>query len=139
MRTGGITESSPVISGDGTIYIGINNFRSAITADGKLKWKSVATEQMLNSTPALTADGHVLYASEDGNISVLKADSSIRWYVWLGAQLDASPVIAPDGMIYVPSADGELHALQGPAGLMNSSWPMFRANPQHTGRVNAKE
>ena len=49
----------------------------------------------------------------------------------------SSPAIAPDGTLYI--AEGQtLHAINSTnrlAPLMNSSWPMFRANPRHTGRV----
>ncbi|HLX96375.1 MAG TPA: hypothetical protein VKU37_11590, partial [Verrucomicrobiae bacterium] len=51
----------------------------------------------------------------------------------------ASPVIGRDGTIYVANvaylcAINSTHPL---APLANSSWPMFRANPCHTGRVQS--
>jgi hypothetical protein len=43
-------------------------------------------------------------------------------------------------MIYLPDARNLIAmAVTNGAPLAKSSWPMFRANPQHTGRVqNAK-
>ena len=50
--------------------------------------------------------------------------------------VSSSPVIGKDGMIYFASGR-YLVALAPTNGvpLAKSSWPMFRANPQHTGRV----
>jgi hypothetical protein len=51
--------------------------------------------------------------------------------------MSASPAIGGNGIIYV--ADGRflqaLVATNAPP-LAKSSWPMFRANLRHTGRVN---
>jgi len=38
VRTGGITESSPVIGLDGIVYVAVNKQLWAITPDGKKKW-----------------------------------------------------------------------------------------------------
>jgi len=55
----------------------------------------------------------------------------------LEAVVIASPNIGSNGTLFV--AEGQtLHAINSTnrlAPLMNSSWPMFRANPRHTGRV----
>ena len=53
--------------------------------------------------------------------------------------VDSSPAIGSDGTVYVGSGDKKLYAIKtdskGPA---KSPWPMFRGNPQHTGRAPAK-
>jgi len=51
--------------------------------------------------------------------------------------LTGSPVVGPDGIVYM-ICGRSLQAFQ-PVGealpLAKSSWPMFHANPRHTGRV----
>jgi hypothetical protein len=55
----------------------------------------------------------------------------------LEGRLIASPNISSDGTLYA-ATDNYLHAINSTnrlAPLAKSSWPMFRANPRHTGRV----
>ena len=59
------------------------------------------------------------------------------WHVDTEANLGASPVIGEDGTVYI--SDGRfLSAINSTNGLpppAKSSWPVFRANSRHTGRV----
>jgi len=58
------------------------------------------------------------------------------WGFQLRFNLMSAPNISPAGIIY--ACDGEcLYALKpaSHAVLEKSPWPMWRANPQHTGRV----
>ena len=53
----------------------------------------------------------------------------------------ASPAIGKDGTIYIAEEDW-LYAINSTnrlAPLAKSSWPMFRANPRHTGRVEMEK
>jgi len=125
-----------VIASDGTIYTGINEFCSAISADGKVKWKQPAPDTLLDSTPAIAADDYIYFTAPDGTFTAIEPDSFMRWGVWLQSAATVSPVIASDGIIYVQSWNQKLNAITGHAALMRSAWPMFRANPRHTGVVN---
>lgn len=136
VRTGGISESSPVISNDGTIFIGINDNRAAISADGKVKWKQPDPDQQIDTTAAIVADGHAYFAVEDTSFSALDESNSGMWWYYAGTPFVASPVIGPDRIAYVPGTDGRLFAFEVSAPLMDSPWPMFRANPRRTGVVN---
>ena len=52
-----------------------------------------------------------------------------------------SPVIGTNGMIYI-AANGWLKAINSTnrlAPLAKSPWPMFRADPRHTGRVEMEK
>jgi hypothetical protein len=44
-------------------------------------------------------------------------------------------VVAPEGTVYAACLGVYLYALQNDAPLAKTPWPMFRADPQHTGRV----
>jgi outer membrane protein assembly factor BamB len=139
LHTGGVSESSPVIADDGTIYIFINEYRSVLTPDGKVKFKNYAEAMMMDSTPALAADGRSFFTSGDGYLAGIGRDLFIGWGLNLKSFLAASPLIAPDGNIYVVTwYHGGVTAIKADTTLMNSAWPMFRANLRHTGVVNAR-
>jgi len=60
------------------------------------------------------------------------------WVAMLQGNLTAPPMVSAAGIIYVVGEDGVLYAIQPPGELLppaRSSWPMFRANARHTGRV----
>ena len=69
-----------------------------------------------------------------------KSDGTELWHVETAGTVTTSPAIGSDGTIYV--ADGHfLHAINSTNGLAppaKSSWPMFRANARHTGRVQKR-
>ena len=64
-------------------------------------------------------------------------DAAVLWTAATEFNLSSSPVVGADGMVYF-MGDSYLYAVSpvGP-GLppAKSSWPMFRANARHTGRV----
>ena len=48
----------------------------------------------------------------------------------------SSPAITEEGIIYVGSDDGYLYAIYSDSfGLADSTWPMFRCDLKHNGRV----
>jgi len=138
LHTGGITESSPVLGDDGTIYICINDFRSALTPDGKVKFENFSSV-IMDATPAVAADGRSFFAAEDWNLTGLRLDNNrlAWWHVYLKSSILTSPLIAPDGNIYVVTWFAGLAAVKADTTLATSAWPMFRANFRHTGVVNA--
>lgn len=137
-HTGGVTESSPVLGDDDTVYLGINEFVSALAPGGKEKFRFSASH-LLDSTPAVTGNGRVFFSQADGNlIAINRADNTIGWATWLNVPLFASPTVAPDGTIYTMDWMGNLCATQGNSPLVKSAWPMFRANLRHTGVVNSR-
>ena len=46
----------------------------------------------------------------------------------------SAPTIGPDGTIYA-AIENTLYAFAGTNKLADSSWPMFRQNARHTGRI----
>jgi outer membrane protein assembly factor BamB len=136
-QTGGITESSPVLANDGAIYICINKSCAAISPEGKVRWAVPNPYVLLDSTPAVAADGRPFYATYNGMLSAFTPVADNNWGIWLKESLCVSPLIAPDGTIYTISNMGSLNAVEGNTTLMNSAWPMFRANLRHTGMVNS--
>jgi hypothetical protein len=135
MHTGSYLPSLPVLDGDGNLYLTAYKTNLSVTSDGKLRWEHQAEIQMDLAELVTAGDRiycfvpwlHLGYSDRAG-----KFDPGFQ----LQFNLAAAPNISPTGIIY--GCDGEcLYALKpaSDAVLEKSPWPMWRANPQHTGRV----
>jgi len=134
-QTGSPVKSSPAIGADGTVYIGSDNGRLyAIGPDGRLDW-FYQTGYRISSSPAVAADGTIYVGSEDGSLYAIGAEGIVKWSHHTGGAVISSPVIGTDGTVYVGSDSGFLFALRGDSPPAASSWPMFRHDARHTGRV----
>ena len=137
LRTGGFTESSPVLDEPGNIFLAANNSRMAVTADGD-KILDYATPLLIDGSPAVAADGLVYFATAWGDLSAFKPRGPIVWSASIGRGVmpNSSLAIGSDGLIYL--GDGRnlyCFVTTNAAPLAKSSWPMFRADARHTGRV----
>jgi len=144
---------APVIGPDGTIYIGayLDGYVTggmvgkrklyAINPDGTLKWKvrvgsSEETTKFLG-TPVVGGDGSIYVASDTSKIFAVNPDGSEKWVFERDVTSNVPPVIGPDGTIYVNTSDEKLIAINGSnGGLADSSWPMYKHDPQHTGNLS---
>jgi outer membrane protein assembly factor BamB len=123
-------QSSGVVGADGTFYIA--NFpgvlfalRDSPSASDQLDvvWRfHPAASSSFHATPALNADGSVLYLgfasggfNAPGAATLYAVNTSSGQSVWnvdLGAtRIMASPTVGPDGTVYVATADGHLFAV----------------------------
>ncbi len=139
LYSGGATESSPVLDEKGNLYLAVNKVGVSISSDGKLRRKFNFSPVLIDATPAVAANGEVYFASPWRTLRAYQVNNSELWRVDTVANLVASPVIGDDGTVYV--SDGQfLRAINSTNGLAppaKSSWPMFRANARHTGRVQS--
>jgi outer membrane protein assembly factor BamB len=142
LQTGGITRSSPVLGMDGTIYVSVNQTHCAISPDGKLKWQrdfwNAQPGYFGESAAAVLANGNVVFTGGDGLVMTVPGEDAAKewiWNYWLFGPSYSSPLVADDGTIYVTGTWTELSALKRNIPLAKSPWPMFRGNPQHTGRA----
>lgn len=103
--------SSPVIGGDGTIYVGTSDGKLvAVAADGSaVKW-SVTTNDTSGSSPAIATDGTIYVGSSDKKLYAITPAGTVKWSFDAGAAT-ASPCVGGDETIYVGAADGRLHAV----------------------------
>jgi outer membrane protein assembly factor BamB len=136
-HTGGMTESSPVLDEDGNIYLGVNlNVVQTISPAGKLRWVWPAPV-LIDQTPAV-ATGRIYTTMPWGMLyALLPGEKAPVWQVRAQYNLSSSPAVDAKGNIYFVGGL-YLDAVQPPDGVMpdkQSSWPQFRANPRHTGRV----
>lgn len=73
-----------------------------------------------------------------GLVVELSAGKDWIWNYWLSGQSASSPVVGADGTVYAMGLGGQLHAIARKVPLASSPWPMFRGNPQRTGRVTTE-
>lgn len=67
--------SSPVIDGQGNIYIGSGDHHFySLTKQGRLRWK-FRTQEIIDSAALLDNKGHVYFGSGDGHVYALERDS----------------------------------------------------------------
>ena len=123
---GFISNSSPAVGPDGTIYVGASDAAlHAISPGGTELW-SHSVSDVVESSPAVAADGTIYFGSQDKNVYALNPDGSEKWHVTTGAEVSSSPAIASTGTIYVGSADGLLYAIT-PDG--STKWTFPAAGP----------
>jgi outer membrane protein assembly factor BamB len=111
--TGGVVFSSPIIGGDGTVYVSsVDKKLYAINPDGSKKWEFL-TGGRIFSSPAISADGTVIYLGSDDNklYAVNSTNGTKKWEIVAGDAVQCEPVIGTDGTIYVGSNDYKLYAI----------------------------
>jgi outer membrane protein assembly factor BamB len=116
-QTGGyLAGTTPVISQDGTIYVG-NRYLSAIYPNnGSLKWTfDPGPESTIRgSNPCISADGTIYFGTYDGgDIIAVNPDGTEKWREYIGGDVASAPAIGDDGTIYIGDGmdDGYLHAI----------------------------
>jgi len=138
-----VNGSSPVISRDGTIYIGgWDGSLYAVDGEGLIKW-SYPLGGVITASPALGRDGTIYIAPENGDLHAFEPDGTLKWTFDLEgyAGANASPVVTSDGTIYVATdyfyalnPDGTLrwrydggYSAAGPASLGHDDTVYFPA------------
>ncbi len=109
-QTAGWVESSPALSGDGTVYIGSGDGSIyAISRTGSLLWK-YTTGGSIDSSPAIARDGSIYVGSYDGYLYCLSG-GTCRWKFKTADMIWSSPVIGSDDTVYFGSQDSYIYAL----------------------------
>jgi len=119
--TGGLVDSSPAISGDGTTYIGSWDGKLyAITQNGTTRW-AVDLGSPVSGSPCIADDGSILVGSLDGKVTCLSKAGEIVWSYSTGAMVFSSPLVK-DGTVYVGSLDKSLYSIDLATGAKNWSY-----------------
>jgi outer membrane protein assembly factor BamB len=108
---GAITDSSPALGSQGTIYFGAFDGKFwALNSNGSKKWVFRAGSE-IKSSPAVASDGTIYFGCRDRKFYALNADGKKRWDILTGGWVDSSPALAKDGTIYFGSWDKNFYAL----------------------------
>jgi outer membrane protein assembly factor BamB len=143
--TNGTVQASPVIAADGTIYVVADTNVYALRPNdsgARLRWQSAITPQAGSiSTPAIRADGTIIFGADDGLVRALNPQNGTQRWSYNSETndlIESSPIVSPDGSIYIGSFP-YLFKLNGNGSPLSafSSWPAFRRDIRHTGRVPA--
>ena len=117
----GLIISSPAIDENGTIYIGVCDFRKsffAINSNGTEKWH-VGVAEFIFSSPAIGSDNIIYVGSNDGGLYAFYPNGTEKWRVSLGASwVTSSPVIGNDGTIYASSVGSNRLCAVNPNGTI---------------------
>lgn len=141
LQTGSTTASSPVLDDHGNLFLCITSNYLAVSASGKELWRWRIWEHprgwQANSSGLILANGHVVFSTWDCRVLAIAPDGDWVWSFWLDGPSVSSPLVGPDGIIYAMGFAPGLKALDRNVPLAKTAWPMFRANPQRTGRVSS--
>ena len=135
-HSGGGTSSSPILDTDGNLYLGVNKELWSFNTEGKARWHLGCGDAVTTSIAALTS-GQLLITAPWSNSGMATTDAKFLWQFAVGYDFYTSANINPHGVIYI-ACQQRLLALQpltNAAAPAKSSWPLWRADPQHTGRV----
>ncbi|HVU27340.1 MAG TPA: PQQ-binding-like beta-propeller repeat protein [Verrucomicrobiae bacterium] len=142
LHLGGVTESSPVLDENENLYLAVNQQNASVTADGKKRW-AAASDASIDASPAVAVGGTVYCSAPWHDLVGIKSDGREIWRLKTDTDpnhgnIVGSLTIGTNGTIYFANtayviAVNSTNQLAPPA---KSSWPMFHANPRHTGRVN---
>lgn len=149
VHSGGYTKSSPVLDPSGNLYVAgsyVNGSNSVglgefVFSPAGQRLPGGSGLACLVDGAAVAVTGEVYWSRPWRTLQAFRSDNQvdgqILWQADLPANVSASPVVSEDGVVYV--TDGRFlyafHAPEDGLPLAHSSWPMFRADPRHTGRV----
>jgi hypothetical protein len=89
------------------------------------------------STPAIRADGSIVFGSSNDAIYAVRADGSLLWRTALSGSgvevADSSPLVTNDGTIYVGCSDKKLYSFNSTATALATDWPQFHRDVRRTG------
>lgn len=138
-HTGSTTPSSPVIGLESEIFITGNQSCFVVNSGGTLRWQWPISrgdfEPLTQASCTALANGNVVVVPGRGEMVELSQGKDWIWSYWLGESF-SSPLVGGEGTIYAMGMAADLHAVNRNVPLARSSWPMFRGNPQRTGRVS---
>jgi outer membrane protein assembly factor BamB len=143
----GSDAQSPVIGGDGTVYVGAGGKLHALSPETQdVRWRFTPALAGDISTPAVTEAGYV-YAlvtigkkdvDDPDSLYAVNSDGTYRWACALGegssAEIFSAPKLDAEGNIYIGSGL-KAWCVGGVSPPAASSWPQFQADARNTGRA----
>jgi outer membrane protein assembly factor BamB len=128
---------SPVIDGDGNIYINLHHSIYKLSPTGARIWEFKVNDDLdryADSAPVIAPDGTVYAGSKvlaDSGIKArtyaIRPDGTLKWFHEIsmaGRDTYDSPAIGSDGAVYFTNEDGYLYALDPASGatLWSLGW-----------------
>jgi len=97
----------PAVDWDGTVFFGSgNHYLYALRPDGTLKWEFLTSDKN-DSSPALDSRGNIVFASRDGNLYKVLADSGeLVWKKVVGDVFYCGPAVDEADNVYIAAYIG---------------------------------
>ena len=155
----GYSKASPVIDGNGNLYIqGENPFPGGSwylwcvnTSDCSVNWRyylgaTLPKYEFQSSCGISPVDG-TIYVGYESALYAIKPDSTLKWSYPTGGKVRSSPAVASDGTIYVGCDDNYLYAINPDStlkwkyqtgGALTSSPAMDSKNVIYIGSADGK-
>jgi len=145
VRLPGQVLGSPVIDGNGTVYVGIiQNPRSqnargmVIAVDGvtrKTRWQ-YATDAPVEGTPVIGDDGTMYFGDNSGTIHAVDTNGDRIWTAELEAPVRSAGTFLGDRLVAFGLDSGSLVVLEcSSQHLTAAGWPKFRGTLNQSGLV----
>ncbi len=99
-----LTDSSPVIDSNGTIYITDWDYLYAIYPNGTEKWR-FHHDTMTDSSPAMAEDGTIYFGGNNAKLYAVNPNGTLKWKFSANDGISCAPTIGPDGIIYFNTFD----------------------------------
>jgi len=134
-RIGGGGNGSPVIADNGNVAIAAAMKAFIVSPEGRVVWTWGGAPVWMDGTPVV-AQGTIIFPAPWRTLWAMRPDGTELWRINLKDNAIGSLVlVSPDRLYYCRPAYVE--ACQPPEALQpaKSTWPMFRADARHTGRV----
>ncbi len=117
--TANVTQVTPAIGADGTVYLPIGSYLYALNPDLTQKWRFV-TSGLITSTPALTANGDIFISTSNSKVYCISEDGPYgkQWFLPMEGSVTASAVSDSQGCAYIADPEGLIVALTPDASLL---------------------
>lgn len=129
--------ASPVVSGDGEIYVGVSLVRAREPDKGKLVCVDTSTHGIrweyeakgaVESTPVIGDDGIVYFGDNAGHIHAVRADGQSVWRAATRVPVrSAGMIVGPNRLVFGRDNGTILGVLCSSGGLPERGWPKYMA------------
>ncbi len=112
-------DGGPTLAPNGDLYVGADGLYR-MGRDGTIKWHYTGDEERpkhVFSAPVVTDRGLVYFGGQDGHVTALADDGSVRWRYKVTADVDGSAALGPDGEVFVGADDGRVYAIRSDGSL----------------------
>jgi outer membrane protein assembly factor BamB len=133
--TGSTINSSIAVGSGGLVVAATQSGVLFAITNGVSAWQwTNSSSAAFLSSPAISQNNEVIIGSEDNSVYAI-TNGVVKWSRSTAGLILSSPAISPlTGAVVIGSEDGYVYSLAGVGGLAaNAPWPMFHANPRHTG------
>ncbi|MEO0069367.1 MAG: PQQ-binding-like beta-propeller repeat protein [candidate division WOR-3 bacterium] len=132
-----------VFASDGALLFGTDGYYLCVKPSLGTVQTLYETNDIICATPAVSKNGTIYSLSDDGIFYAFTSTGRLLFTQEIASEnkeiyYTSSPAIAADGTVYVGSWDGGIYAFYGDAPPLETIWPQFRQNAQHTGRIVLK-